>query len=162
MSDMRILTNCKLCGTEQSLHLMGSQAGGLMQCLNCGYASANKFMGKKEDSQAYNDLPEDMKKMSKEMDNRVWIPSVMTLPMGAINPILVDGNMFWAFAPLVKIEEDEIKDYVGEDGVTYDGRYDHSKTKLFSNFFEALKELNDSYEQKPEQKDIKIDLSNVK
>jgi hypothetical protein len=152
IKDFKILTNCNLCH-ERSLYILDGKNDGLMQCLNCGYASANKFLGKQEECTAFKELPEDMKQMSKYDINRTWIPSVMTLPMGALNPILVEEDMFWSFAPLVEISEEDKHKYVNDDGQEYDQRYDIEQVKLFKTFKDALSELNAKFSK---EEDIKL------
>jgi len=119
-----------------------------MQCLYCGYVSSQKFIGTIEDNEEYKNLPEQMQKMVKEHNNRIWIPTVLTLPMGVLNPILVEDDMFWSFAPMIDIPEDEQKDYPDGTGGFYTKKYDAEQTKLFKEFNIALAELNDEYESK--------------
>ena len=39
---MNIISNCPLCG-EKSLHIIGENETQTQQCINCGYATAEKF-----------------------------------------------------------------------------------------------------------------------
>ena len=105
--NMRIVSNCPLC-EEQSLHIIGD--GGntqTQQCINCGYATSDKFVGTKEDNEMYKTLPEEMQSWSKEANGRVWIPSMITLPFGTLYPTNIDGEMKWGFAEMVDISEEE-------------------------------------------------------
>jgi len=146
---MNIISNCPLC-EEHALHVVGEHDE-LMQCLYCGYVSSQKFIGTMANNEEYNDLPEQMQKMAKEYNNRIWIPTVLTLPMGILNPILVEGEMFWSFSPMIDIPEDEQKNYPDGNGGFYVRKYDPDHTKLFKEFNKALVELNNEYEPK-EQK----------
>ena len=77
---MKIVSNCPLCD-EKSLHVIGDE--GTMetqQCINCGMATSTKFIGTREDNEMYKTLPEEMQSWSVENDNRIWIPSMITLP----------------------------------------------------------------------------------
>ena len=148
---INILSTCPLC-EQRALHVVSAREQALSQCLSCGYATAPKFEGSVESCDEYDKLPSDMKKMAKEHNNSVWIPSVMTLPMGMLTPVLVDENMFWSFQPRVDIPEDERKNYPIPDksGQYYEQRYDASQTKLFLEFHTAMGELNKEYQREEE------------
>ena len=103
-----IVSNCFLCG-EHSLHVAGTEDAQVMQCINCGYVTSTKYAGTKETNEEFQKLGEDMKKWAKEENGRVWIPSIVTLPVGMLYPIDDDGKMKWSFAPMVEIPEDERK-----------------------------------------------------
>ena len=106
---MNIVSNCPLC-EEKSLHIIGG--GSTMetqQCISCGYASSDKFIGAKENNELYKTLPEEMQSWSKEANGRVWIPSMITLPFGTLYPVNVDGEMKWASADMIDIPEKEQK-----------------------------------------------------
>jgi len=152
---MNLISNCPLCG-QHSLHVVENQ---ISQCLHCGYVTSEKFQIIEGKCEEYNKLPDDMQKMSKTKNNQYWIPSVMTLPMGLINPILVDDNMFWAFSPMVEIPKDEQKNYPNGEGGFYENKYDQSKTKLFKDFYIALETLNEEY--KPNETKIKLPKLNI-
>ena len=139
---MRIISNCPLC-EEQSLHVIGDE--GTMetqQCINCGYATSTKFVGTKEDNEIYKTLPEEMQSWSKEENNSIWIPSMITLPFGTLYPINVDGEMKWACAEMVDIPEEEQKNYPDEKGGYFKQRYDTDNQKIFDVFLEAMAEMN--------------------
>ena len=79
-----IVSNCPLCETR-ALHVIDQGSGSFMsQCMQCGYATADKFKGSEKTCFAYTVLPKDMKTMSKKANGNIWIPAVMTLPMGLI------------------------------------------------------------------------------
>ena len=43
----KIVSNCPLC-EEHSLHIVEEDGIGTQQCINCGYATTNKFMVQKK------------------------------------------------------------------------------------------------------------------
>jgi Zn ribbon nucleic-acid-binding protein len=139
---MKIVSNCPLC-EEHSLHVIGDE--GTMetqQCINCGYATTDKFMGTKEDNETFKTLPEEMQSWSKEANDRIWIPSMITLPFGALYPTNIDGEMKWAFAEMVDIPEGEQKNYPDESGGYFKQRYDTDNAKIYELFLEAMVEMN--------------------
>ena len=164
---MKIISNCPLC-EEQSLHVIGDE--GTMQtqqCINCGYATSDKFVGTKEDNDVYKTLPEEMQSWSKEENGRIWIPSMITLPFGTLYPVNIDNmvnhkkEMKWAFAEMVDIPEEEQKNYPDERGGYFKQRYDTDNQKIFDTFLEAMNEMNEKARQDsvPESK---IKLPNLK
>ena len=142
---MEVITRCPLCGVEKSLH---SIQGELSQCLSCGYVTSDKFLGTKETCDGYKKLPDQMKDMAVEKNNQVWIPTVMTLPTGVLNPILVEGNMFWAYSPAEEIPEHEQKNFPDGQGGFYTKRYNETETKLFTHFGKALLKISESDKSK--------------
>ena len=141
---MQIVSNCPLC-EEHSLHILGEEEAQLLQCLNCGYTSTSKFIGDKETNEEYNKLTEDMKNWSKEFNGRIWIPTMMTLPVGMLYPQDdTGGNMKWYFSEMVDIPEEERKNYPipGDTEQYYEQRYDIENTKEYDEFFEGMVELN--------------------
>ena len=141
---MQMISNCPLC-EGNSLHILGEDQTQLMQCLNCGYTSTSKFIGDKETNEEYNKLTDDMKKWSKEENGRIWIPTMLTLPVGMLYPQDdKEGNMKWYFSEMVDIPEEEQKDYPipGDTEQYYEQRYDVEKAKEYDEFFEGMLELN--------------------
>ena len=141
---MQMISNCPLC-SEHSLHILGEEEAQMMQCLNCGYTSTSKFVGDKETNEEYNKLTEDMKNWSKEFNGRIWIPTIMTLPVGMLYPQDdKDGNMKWYFSEMVDIPEEEQKNYPvpGDTEQYYERRYDIDNAKEYDEFFEGMVELN--------------------
>jgi len=140
---MRIVSNCPLCN-EKSLHVIGDE--GTMetqQCINCGMATSTNFIGTKEDNEMYKTLPEEMQSWSKEVNDRIWIPSMITLPFGTLYPENIDGEMKWAFAVMVDIPEEEQKNYPNENGDGfYKQRYDTDNPKIYDIFLDAMVEMN--------------------
>ena len=150
-----IISNCPLC-EEKSLHVIGG--GGTMetqQCISCGYATSDRFRGSKEDNDMYKSLPEEMQSWSKEANEMIWIPSMITLPFGTLYPINIDGEMKWASAEMVDIPEEEQKNYPKEDGSGFHTkRYDTDNQNIFDLFVEAISEMNEKAKQNnvPESK----------
>ena len=141
---MQMISNCPLC-EEHSLHILGEEESQMMQCLNCGYTSTSKFIGDKETNEEYSKLTEDMKNWSKEFNGRIWIPTMMTLPVGMLYPKDdKDGNMKWYFSEMVDIPEEEQKNYpvAGDTEQYYKQRYDIDNAKEYDEFFEGMVELN--------------------
>ena len=79
-------------------------------------------------------------------NNRIWIPTMMTLPVGMLYPSNSDDKvMVWSFAPMIDITEDEKEKYPipGQDGKFYKQRYDTDENvKTFKWFAEALHHVN--------------------
>ena len=138
---MKIVSNCPLC-EEHSLHAIGDKEAQTQQCINCGYVTANKFIGTKKDNEMYKTLPEEMQSWSKEENNSIWIPSMITLPFGTLYPINVDGEMKWACAEMVDIPEEEQKDYPDEKGGYFKQRYDTDNAEVYDLFLDAMVEMN--------------------
>ena len=153
-----ITTNCPLCG-ERSLSIMEQDKSVAqdskiaenqgffknLQCLNCGYASSDKFVGFKKDNQEYTKLTKEMQDWSVEQDGRIWIPAMLTLPFGMVYPINVDNmvnhqtEMKWALAEMKTISKAEQKDYPIEDGSGfYTKRYDIENAIQFDTFLGVM------------------------
>ena len=139
---MKIVSNCPLC-EEHSLHVVEEDGMDTQQCINCGMATSNNFIGTREDNETFKTLPEEMQSWSKEVNGRVWIPSMLTLPFGTLYPINVDGEMKWAFAEMVDISEEEQKDYPVENGEGfYKQKYDTDNQNVYDIFLDAMVEMN--------------------
>ena len=138
---MKIISNCPLC-EEHSLHVIEQDNVGTQQCINCGYATADKFIGTKKDNKLYKTLPEEMQGWSVEKDDRIWIPSMITLPFGTLYPTNIDGEMKWGYAEMVDIPEEEQKKYPDESGGFYKQRYDTDNPKIYDVFLDAMLEMN--------------------
>ena len=156
---MKIVSTCPLC-EEHSLHIIEEDDIGTQQCINCGYATTDKFMGTREDNDTFKTLPEEMQSWSKEANGRVWIPSMITLPFGTLYPVNIDNmvnhkkEMKWAFAEMVDIPEEEQKNYPDENDGFYKQRYDTDNQKIFDVFLDAMAEMNEKARQNstPESK----------
>ena len=139
---MRLISNCPLC-EEHALHVIGEEGNmQTQQCINCGYATSDKFIGTKEDNEMYKTLPEEMQSWSKEANDRIWIPSMITLPFGTLYPTNIDGEMKWGFAEMVDIPEEEQKNYPDETGGFYKQMYDTENAKIYDVFLDAMIEMN--------------------
>jgi len=144
---MRIVSNCPLC-EEHALHVLEGEDTTLMQCLYCGYATSDKFVGDKEINSEYKKLPEDMKTWAKEHNGRVWIPGILTLPEGMVYTVNDDKKMKWAYAKMVDIPQDDRKNYPVSDGKFYEQKYDIDNQIIYDNFYDCLEHLNEEAKQK--------------
>jgi len=146
---MKIVSNCPLC-EEKSLHVIEEDGIGTQQCISCGYATTSNFIGTKEDNEVFKTLPEEMQSWSKEANDRIWIPSMMTLPFGTLYPtnveeVVGDGVrnvMKWGFAEMIDISEEEQKNYPDEKGGFYKQMYDTENAKIYDVFLDAMVEMN--------------------
>ena len=118
-----------------------------MQCINCGYTTSTKFAGTKETNEDFQKLGEDMKQWAIEENDKIWIPSVIALPVGMLYPIDVKGEMKWSFAPMVEIPEDERKDFPNGKGGFYDKKVDTKNSKLYDKFISGMLEVNELLKQ---------------
>ena len=155
-----LISNCFLCG-EKALHVAGTEDAQVMQCINCGYTTSTKFRGIKADNEEFQKLGEDMKNWAVEKNGKVWIPSIITLPIGMLYPInkkVVDGigevgdslkkELKWAFAPMVEIPEEERENFPNEQGGFYEKRIDTDKAVVYDLFIEGMTYINDLLKQK--------------
>ena len=149
---MNIVSNCPLC-EEKSLHIIGEGKTKTEQCINCGYVSSNKFKLngiEKEEHPEYKNLTEDMKKWSKVKNDRLWIPTIMTLPIGMLYPQNVDNlvnhktEMKWHFAKMIEIPKEERKNYPveGDSNKFYEKKIDTDNAKIYDTFLEGMVEVN--------------------
>ena len=153
-----IVSNCPLC-TEHGLHVMGEKDVQILQCLNCGYVSSPKFMGKKETNEEYQKLTDEMKNWSKTTDDRIWIPTIMTLPVGILYPHNDDdGNMKWLFAEMKEIPENERHKYPNGQGGNYESLYDTDNPIVYDKFLEGMAVLT----EKMKQGDVKLQKMDTK
>ena len=154
-----IIGKCPLC-EEHSLHIIGEEESQLMQCIWCGYVSSSKFIGTKDKNEEYQKLTDDMKRWSKEALNRIWIPSIFTLPDGMIYPEDEDGKMKWKLADLVEILEKDQKNYPmeGESDKFYDKRYATEKPKIYDHFYEVMSVVNERAKEKAKEKNKPVEI----
>ena len=137
-----IISDCFLCG-QHSLHVVGEGDNQIHQCIHCGYVSSPKYVGDKETNEEYKKLTDDMKKWSVQIENRIWIPTMMTLPTGMLYPFNdEDGELKWGFAEIIDIPKDEQKDYPNPNGGFFEKTYDVENPKKYDIFFEAMLEIN--------------------
>ena len=137
-----LISNCFLCG-EKALHVAGTEESQVMQCINCGYTTSTKFKGIKADNEEFQKLGEDMKNWAKEENGHIWIPSIITLPIGMLYPINIKEELKWAFAPMVEIPEDDRKDFPNEQGGFYDKKIDTDNAVIYDLFLEGMSQIND-------------------
>lgn len=159
-----IISNCFLCG-EHSLHVAGKEEAQIMQCINCGYVTNTKYIGNKETNEEFQKLPEDMQRWSKEEHNRIWIPTILTLPIGMLYPMDDENKvMKWAFAPMVTIPEDERKNFPVENQSNkfYEKKIDTDSSKIYDNFFEAMLEVNEKMKNGVKLEEVKLKLPKLK
>jgi len=138
-----LVSNCFLCG-EKSLHVAGTEDAQVMQCINCGYTTSTKFTGKKETNEHFQKLGKDIKNWAVEKNGKIWIPSVMTLPIGMLYPIDKDNKMKWGFAPMVEIPEEERKNFPNPStpGKFYDKKIDIENTIIYDDFVNGISYIN--------------------
>ena len=142
-----LVSNCFLCG-EKSLHVAGTEEAQVMQCINCGYTTSTKFTGKKETNEEFQKLGEDMKNWAKEENGYIWIPSIITLPIGMLYPVNVKEKLKWAFAPMVEISEEEKENFPNEQGGFYERKIDTDNAILYDLFIEGMTKVNELLKQK--------------
>tara|TARA_R110000796_G_scaffold230985_1_gene348805 strand:- start:394 stop:852 length:459 start_codon:yes stop_codon:yes gene_type:complete len=147
MKDM--ISNCFLC-EEKALHVAGTEEAQVMQCINCGYTTSTKFKGTKKTNEEFQKLGEDMKNWAKEENGHIWIPSIITLPIGMLYPINVKKKLKWSFAPMVEISEDERKKYPNPSvpGKFYDKKIDTDNSVIYDLFLEGITKVNEILKQK--------------
>ena len=137
-----LISNCFLCG-EHSLHVAGTEEAQIMQCINCGYVTSTKYIGTKETNKEFQKLGEDMKNWAKEENGFIWIPSIITLPIGMLYPMNIKKEMKWAFAPMVEIPEEERENFPNEQGGFYERKIDTDNANLYDEFCDGMKYLTE-------------------
>ena len=144
-----IIGNCFLCD-EKSLHVAGKEEAQVMQCINCGYTTSTKFTGTKETNSEFKKLGKDMKSWAVEKNGKIWIPSIITLPIGMLYPLNIKKELKWAFAPMVEIPEEDRKKYPNPNvpGKFYDKKVDTDNAFIFNIFLEGLSHVNEILKQK--------------
>ena len=144
-----LISNCFLCG-EKSLHVAGKEEAQVMQCINCGYTTSTKFNGTKETNEEFQKLGKDMKTWAVEKNGKIWIPSIITLPIGMLYPLNIKKELKWAFAPMVEIPEEERKKYPNPSvpGKFYDKKVDTDNATIYDIFLEGRSHINELLKQK--------------
>jgi hypothetical protein len=142
-----LISNCFLCG-EKALHVAGTEDAQVMQCINCGYTTSTKFTGTKETNEHFQKLGEDMKNWAVESNGKIWIPSIMTLPIGMLYPINIKKEMKWAFAPMVEIPKEERENFPNEQGGFYERKIDTDNAIVYNLFIEGMTKVNELLKQK--------------
>jgi transcription elongation factor Elf1 len=151
-SPIEVRSNCWICG-EHSLQIVKVELGNnFMQCISCGYSTAEKFKlnGKLDDNDEYLKLTDDMKKWVKVENNSIWIPGVITLPDAMLFPVNINEKMKWSVAKKMSIPEEERKDYPieGRDGEFHTNRYETDDDKVFDEFYIGLTYITTLREEK--------------
>ena len=141
-----IIGNCPLC-EERALHVAGTEEAQVMQCINCGYTTSTKFTGTKKTNEDFQKLGEDMKNWAVEKNGKIWIPSIITLPIGMLYPINIKNKLKWAFAPMVEISEEERKNFPNEQGGFYERKIDTDNATLYDLFLEGMTTINEMLKQ---------------
>jgi len=144
-----LISNCFLCD-EKALHVAGQEEAQVMQCINCGYTTSTKYIGTKETNEEFQKLGEDMKKWAIEKNDRIWIPSVIALPVGMLYPIDLKDEMKWAFASMVEIPKKDRKNFPNERGGFYDKKIDTDNKVVYDFFIDGMAEINKLLKQKVE------------
>jgi len=153
--DFKVVIDCPICD-EHELQVVNDETKELMQCISCGYSTSGDMEGTIENCENFKKIDSSLKKWAKEAKGHVWIPSVLNLELGVFYPIDgKDGEMTWAFAPLVEIPEDEQKNYPIADGSgNYKTKYDLEKQITFEGFANGLVEIQRMTKVISESKDI--------
>jgi hypothetical protein len=142
-----LIGNCFLCG-EKALHVAGTEEAQVMQCINCGYTTTTKFTGTKETNEEFQKLGKDMKNWAVESNGKVWIPSIITLPIGMLYPVNIKKKMKWSFAPMVEIPEEERENFPNEQGGFYEKKIDVDNSIIFDLFLDGMKKINELLKEK--------------
>jgi len=143
-----LISNCFLC-EEKALHIAGTEEAQVMQCINCGYTTSTKFTGTKETNEEFQKLGEDMKNWAVESNGKVWIPSIITLPIGMLYPINNKSKeLKWAFAPMVDIPEEERENFPNGQGGFYERKIDTDNSIVYDLFIEGMTKVNELLKQK--------------
>ena len=139
-----LISNCLLCD-EHSLHAYGKEDAQVMQCVNCGYTTTTNFKfesGELEKNTEYQKLNAQFKKWLEithvETGGRFWIPTIMALPTGMLYPVDSDGEMKWAYAPMIDIPEEDRKDYPDGNGSFFKQKYDNDNSEIFDKFVDSM------------------------
>ena len=136
-----IISNCFIC-EEHSLHVAGTEEAQVMQCINCGYVTSTKYNGTKETNEEFQKLGKDMKNWAVENHGKIWIPSIIALPVGMLYPINIKKELKWSFAPMVEIPEDERKDYPNGKGDFYEKKIDTDNPRIYDEFIVGMSYIN--------------------
>ena len=143
-----LISNCPLC-EERALHVAGTEKSQVMQCINCGYTTTTKFKGIKADNEEFQKLGEDMKNWAKEENGHIWIPSIITLPIGMLYPINnKNKELKWSFAPMVEIPKEERENFPNEKGGFYDKKIDIVNAVIYDFFIEGMTKVNEMLKEK--------------
>ena len=145
MKKKDIIGTCMLC-EQKGLHVFtGVEDSETQQCISCGYVTSDRYKlndgESTEDNKLYGELTPQMREWSVTVKNRIWIPTMITLPIGMIYPMNSDDDeMVWAFAEMVDISKEERENYPveGQSDKFYERRYDDSEPDIFENFYDHI------------------------
>ena len=116
---------CAVCGENTALEESESNIISWM-CVNCGYASNTLYKKNSITFRIY------------------WILTVINMPSrGLIFPEGSKSQIIWTYIPIVDIPEDEQKNYpiTNQNNKFYKQKLDPTKSKKFTRFYDALKEM---------------------
>ena len=133
---------------ERALHVAGTEEAQVMQCINCGYTTSTKFTGTKETNEEFQKLGEDMKNWAVEKNGKIWIPSIITLPIGMLYPVNIKKKMKWSFAPMVEISEEERENFPNPQGGFYERKIDTDNSFVYDLFLEGMTYINELLKEK--------------
>jgi len=90
-----------------------------------------------------------MKNWAVEKNGKIWIPSIITLPIGMLYPVNIKKEMKWAFAPMVEIPEEQRKKFPNPSapGKFYDKKIDTDNPIIYELFIEGMTMINESLKQ---------------
>ena len=152
---MKIISNCPLC-EEHSLHIIGENELKTQQCIACGYVTAEKYNIENNDVNTnveYAKLSAEMKNWSKKANDKIWLPTMMTLHIGMLYPLDIVNTgeiksvMKWAFAPMIDITEEEKQNYPNEQGGYYEKRIDTDNSLIYETFLEGMAYLTNKVKE---------------
>ena len=166
MESTRIVLTCPLCN-QKTLDVMKNDDVEIMQCFGCGYSTNSNMPDSIKNATEMNDA---LKNHAKEMNDKVWIPSMFQLDYGMLYPVSDPNTLIWGFSEMVDIPVEEQKNYPDGTGGVYTKRYDNDNETRFKDFQTALqwvqkennrrKELADEGPKKVDLKLPKINKSN--
>lgn len=147
--DFKVVSECYLCGKEELQVLNTPDNGTLMQCIHCGFSSNSLLEGSMSDNEYFQKLDNQIKSWSVESNGFIWTPSILNLQTGMIYPLNdKDGNLKWAFAMLVPINEGEREEYKKPDGTYFEHKYDVNNQKVYDKFEDAIVSAEKDYQDK--------------
>ena len=91
-----------------------------------------------------------MKNWAVEENGKIWIPSVIALPVGMLYPVNIKKEMKWAFAPMVEIPEGERENFPNEQGGFYDKKVDTDNSVIYDIFIDGMAQINELLKQRQE------------
>ena len=139
-----LVSNCMLC-EEHGLHAIGEGKERMFQCLNCGYMSNEQLRGGIDNS-FFQEMGDTIKKWSKNTEDRIWIPVQLTLPIGALYPVDINGDMKWAFVRIIDIPDSEQlqsdTNMLKDEQQLYNKKFDEENPEIFNTFLEGFSTMN--------------------